>query len=166
MHITDSLLARDEPLLGRFCDSLRHIDGQQDVGRDAFGRPRSALARQLGYKQFQYFGGMSARFIFGCALVDLGYLNSVFVYVVDTTTGETFKRSLRRPGHWGMTLAGNPVEGISVFSGGGVEVRQAYHADPREKSLLVRVGDQLRIEAVMPVVVAMPRSTTMRRSAT
>ncbi|MEL0028119.1 MAG: DUF2804 family protein, partial [Perlucidibaca sp.] len=162
MHPADSLLHDGTPLLGRFSDSLRHADGRQDIGRDAFGRPRSALARQLGYKQFQYFGGMSARFIFGCALVDLGYLNSVFVYVVDTTTGETFKRSLRRPGHRGMTLADNPVEGVSLFRAGDVEASQAYRAEPREKSLRVQVGDDLLIEARMPEAAFEPMSLCTR----
>lgn len=162
MHATDRLLNQDEPLFGRFADSLRHVHGQQDVGRDAFGRPRSALARKLGYKQFQYFGGMSERFIFGCALVDLGYLNSVFVYIVDTETGETFKRSLRRPGHWGLTLADNPIEGVSLFEAGDVEASQAYRDSPREKSLFVRVGDQLNIEASMPEAGFEPMSLCTR----
>lgn len=162
MHATDTLLSRDEPLLGRFPDSLRHINGRQDIGRDAFGRPRSALARQFGYKQFQYFGGMSRRFIFGCALVDLGYLNSIFVYIVDTETGETFKRSLRRPGQIGMTLADNPVEGVSLFQAGDVEASQAYREAPREKSLFVRVGDQLNIEASMPEAGFEPMSLCTR----
>ncbi len=162
MHATDTLLVDDEPLLGRFSGSLRYIDGQRDIGRNAFGRPRSALARSLGYKQFQYFGGMSSRFIFGCALVDLGYLNSAFVYIVDTTTGETFKRSLRRPGHWGMTLADNPVEGVSLFEAGRVEVSQIYREDPREKSLFVRVGNELNIEATMPEAGFEPMSLCTR----
>ncbi|PQA50197.1 DUF2804 domain-containing protein [Amnimonas aquatica] len=156
------LLQDDEPRFGRFSDSLRHADGRADAGRDAFGRARGALARELGYKQFQYFGGMSDTLIFGCALVDLGHSNSVFVYVVDTATGEIFKRSLKRPGHWGMTLADNPVAGRSHFRGGDVEASQHYRESPRGKSLSVRVGDELEIEADMAETAFEPMSLCTR----
>ena len=61
----DTLFDGGQPRFGRYADSLRRIDPAEDDQRDAFGRPRSRLARALGYKQFQYFGGMSRDLIFG-----------------------------------------------------------------------------------------------------
>ena len=84
---TRQLLRDGLPQFGFFADSLDDADGREDRSCDAFGQPRSALAKAMQYKQFQYFGGMSGRFIFGCALVDLGYCNSVFAYLFDADSG-------------------------------------------------------------------------------
>lgn len=151
MIVADSerLLLDGLPRFGRFPDSLRDADGRHDRQPDAFGRPRGRLARRFAYKRFQYFGGTSERLLFGCALADLGYAASVFVYVFDTRSRELFEHSVRLPGWDRMALSDNPVDGVSRAAGKGWEVRMHYHDAPRRKTLEVRVGDRLRIEAEM-----------------
>lgn len=146
----DHLLANGLPRLGRFRDSLRQADGRGDLMPDAFGRPRSWLSRQTGYKQFQYFGGMSGRLLFGCALADLGYLSSVFLYAFDTRDGRLLEESIRLPGWHRMRLSDNPVSGVSEAAGKGWQVRMDYDAAPRCKRLRLSLGDRLRIDAAMP----------------
>lgn len=149
-HPARQLLLNGLPQWGFFDDSVVDADGRDDIMLDAFGQPRSSLDRALKYKQFQYFGGMSERFIFGCALIDLGYCNSVFAYLFDTTTGELFSRSQRRPGHLGMSLSSSPVSGISRYKAGELFVEQIYEAEPRCKTLHLRIGNSLSLEARMP----------------
>lgn len=156
------LQADGRPRYGLFADSLSCADGRADLSRDAFGRQRSALARRLGYKQFQYFGGMSRDIIFGCALVDLGYANSVFFYVVDTRSGERFERVIRKPGHVGMQLADNPVDGSSHYRAGNVSISQTYVGTPRSKRLQLTAGDVLEIDALMPEAGFEPMSLCTR----
>ena len=158
-----ALLGADgRPRYGRFDDSLDDADGRADSSRDAFGRQRGALARRLRYKQFQYFGGMSRDLVFGCALVDLGYANNVFFYVVDMHSGERYERVLRKPGGSGMTLAGNPVDGRSEYRAGAVTVSQTYIGEPRAKRLRLQDGDRLEIDALMPEAGFEPMSLCTR----
>lgn len=156
------LLQNGRVQFGYFNDSVWDADGRDDQTPDAFGKPRSSLDKTLKYKQFQYFGGMSQRFIFGCALVDLGYCNSVFAYLFDTESGELFSRSVKRPYHLGMTLSTSPVEGESRFHAGDLRVVQAYEASPRVKTLSLHIGDELHIQAQMPESGFQPMSLSTR----
>lgn len=158
----ESLFTQGQPRFGRFADSVQRIDPALDDQRDAFGHARGLLARHLGYKQFQYFGGMSRDLIFGCALIDLGYLNSVFLYVFDRHSGEKLTHSVRLPGHLGMTLSQSPVEGESRLQSGDLNIVQRYQGTPRSKSLRVRWGDTLSIDADMPETGFEPMSLCTR----
>lgn len=163
MKLPAQQLLRDGlPQLGFFADSVADADGRHEASLDAFGQPRAALAKALQYKQFQYFGGMSERFIFGCALVDLGYCNTVFAYLFDTNSGELFSRSVKRPGHLGMSLSSSPVSGISRFQAGDLTVEQTYEGEPRCKSLSLRIGDELSLRARMPEAGFEPMSLCTR----
>lgn len=163
MKLPSHQLLRDGlPQFGFFSDSLENADGRSDRSCDAFGQARSALAKAVQYKQFQYFGGMSERFIFGCALVDLGYCNTVFAYLFDANSGKLFSRSVKRPGHLGMSLSPSPVSGVSHFQAGDLTVEQAYEADPRCKSIHLHIGDELRLTARMPETGFEPMSLCTR----
>ena len=156
------LLNQGRIQFGHFEDSVWNANGRDDLTPDAFGVPRNALDKALKYKQFQYFGGMSQRFIFGCAMVDLGYCNTVFAYLFDTTTGELFSRSVRRPYHLGMSLSTSPVEGESRFCAGDLSVVQGYEANPRVKTLTLKLGTELSIQARMPEAGFQPMSLSTR----
>jgi len=156
------ILRNGQIQFGYFEDSVLDANGRHDITPDAFGRRRSALDKALKYKQFQYFGGMSQRFVFGCALIDLGYCNSVFAYLFDTNTGELFSRSIKRPGHVGMSLSTSPVAGQSAFNAADLTVLQGYEAEPRVKTLRLQIGDELFIDARMPETGFQPMSLTTR----
>tara|TARA_R110001599_G_scaffold22499_10_gene83082 strand:+ start:660 stop:1706 length:1047 start_codon:yes stop_codon:yes gene_type:complete len=143
-----ALLHAGSPLFGQFKDSLRHVQGQLDTSLDAFGHSRSAFARRLGYKQFQFFGGMSEELVFGCALVSLGHSCSAFIYAVDMRTGERFEHSSMRPGSMGMSLSDNPREGSSHCQMGRLQVEQRYFDQPRQKQLKVSIGEEFVLEAL------------------
>jgi hypothetical protein len=142
------LLHAGMPLFGQFNDSLRKVQGQNDTSLSAFGQPRSALARRLGYKQFQFFGGMSEELVFGCALVSLGHSCSAFIYAVDMRTGERFEHNALRPGSIGMSLSDNPREGSSTCQMGRLQVQQGYQDQPRQKNLSVSIGDEFLLNAI------------------
>ena len=150
MTVERLLDPRGRPRLGRFAGSLQDADGRHDTTPDAFGRQRGRLARQLTYKQFQYFGGMSRDLIFGCALIDLGYASSVFWYVVDARTGEREEQVVRLPGRLGLSMSASPVSGESRHRSRGLQIVQRYQDAPRSKQLVLEAGDRLFIDAVMP----------------
>lgn len=157
-----ALLSHGQPRFGQFADSLRHIHGHKDASLDAFGKSRGMLARRVGYKQFQFFGGMSQQLVFGCALVSLGHSCSAFVYAVDMRTGERFEHRAMRPGALGISLSDNPREGHSHCHMGALHVEQHYHDQPRQKRLVVRLGKTLNLDAISHEQAFQPMSLCTR----
>jgi hypothetical protein len=145
-----ALVANGRPRFGQFSGSLRNINHGDFRLHTPFGKRAGRLANWLGFKQFQYFGGMSEKLIFGCALAHLRHTGIAFVYVHNLETGELFSRSIRSPLGIGMTLADNPVSGESRFKWGSADIRMGYQAAPRQKSLEVKIGDDFHLRAVMP----------------
>lgn len=157
-----ALISNGRPRFGRFSDSLRDINAAGFRLHTPFGKPAGRVSNWLGFKQFQYFGGMSGRLIFGCALAHLRHIGVAFVYVHDLDTGELFSRSWRTPFGLGLSLADNPVQGESRFRLPGVDIRMGYQESPREKTLQVRIGNTLNIDARMPETGFEPMSICTR----
>lgn len=145
-----SLISHGQPRFGQFSDSLSTINHADFQLHTPFGKPANFLSNWMGFKQFQYFGGMSERFIFGCALAHLRHVGVAFVYVYDTQTQRLFSRSYRSPLGVGLLLSSNPVNGSSRFWLPGVDIRMGYQAAPREKTLSIALGSSLKIDATMP----------------
>lgn len=160
------LIVNGQPRLGQFSDSLPLINHRDFTLQTPFGKKASLLDQWLGFKQFQYFGGMSDTLVFGCALAHLRHMGVAFVYVVDMHTGQLFSRSYRSPLGIGMALSESAVEGQSHFRLPGVDIRMGYQGLPRQKSLLVRLGDMLEIDATMPEAGFEPMSICTRTAYT
>jgi hypothetical protein len=156
------LIVNAQPRFGQFSDSLNEINHHDFRLHTPFGKPASRMANWIGFKQFQYFGGMSERFIFGCALAHLRHIAVAFVYVHDMQTGTLFSRSYRRPLGLGMTLTDNPVSGMSHFHLPGVDIRMGYQASPREKTVNITLGKDFILNARMPETGFEPMSLCTR----
>ncbi|MDI1302941.1 MAG: DUF2804 domain-containing protein [bacterium] len=157
-----ALIVNGTPRFGQFSDSLRDIRHRDFRLHTPFNKPAGRFANWMGFKQFQYFGGMSGKLIFGCALAHLRHVGVAFVYVHDLETGALFSRSYRSPLGLGMSLCDNPVSGESRFRLPGVDIRMGYQASPREKTLSIKLGTQLTIDARMPETGFEPMSLCTR----
>lgn len=160
------LIVNGRPRVGQFSDSLSSINHQDFILETPFGKQANRLSQWLGFKQFQYFGGMSDTLVFGCALAHLRHMGVAFVYVVDMRTGELFSRSYRSPLGIGMAMSENPVDGQSHFRLPGVDIRMGYQGSPRQKTLFVRLGDLLEIDTAMPETGFEPMSICTRTAYT
>lgn len=160
------LIVNGRPRFGQFSDSLSVVNHRDFTLETPFGKAANRLDQWLGFKQFQYFGGMSDTLVFGCALAHLRHMGVAFVYVVDMRTGELFSRSYRSPLGLGMAMSDNPVEGLSRFRLPGVDIRMGYQGSPRQKMLFVRLGDMIEIDAAMPETGFEPMSICTRAAYT
>lgn len=124
---TDGLVDdRGRVRLGRFEHTLARINGRSASRLNAMGRPAGRLARHFGYKQFQYFGLISERFLLGCALADTAWLGVAFVYLYDTATGELKEWTWKRPLGRALHLSASPRRGESRLDGKNVSLCMAY----------------------------------------
>lgn len=137
---------------GPFARTPHRINGRDYDYRTPLGAAQGPWARHFHYKQFQYFGVLSDQVLAGCALAHTGYLGLAFVYVYDTASGRMTSETVRLPLAHGLHLSESPVNGDSLCTARGTEIRMAYReaADGSlEKSLRVRTARGIVIDAAV-----------------
>ena len=146
-----SLVSGDGQIdFGIYPDTLAHINGRDYDYRRPMGNAASAWQRRFHYKQFQYFGVVSDRFLAGCAFADTAWIGLVFVYVFDTRSGKLHEYTWRSPLARELSLSDSPLHGESSFRRGSTTIRLGYNdsAGSRTKTLTVDTPE-LKIEASM-----------------
>jgi hypothetical protein len=102
-------------------------------------------------KRWDYYGVTTPTHFFSATIGDIGYLGSVFVYLIDLATGEFHEETLTIPLAKGITLPRNSAEGASVFNNG--RVRLHFRAEPEARKLSVNWpsfgGHDLSAEATL-----------------
>src|SRR5262245_34304714 len=78
--------AAGEVRFGLFRMPIVRVNADDYRLTDPFGRPRGRLARRFAYKQFQFLGALSEDLVFGCAIADLRFVATAFVYAWDPRT--------------------------------------------------------------------------------
>jgi len=86
-------------------------------------------------KRWDYYGVTTPTHFFSATIGDIGYLASIFVYLIDLATGEYHEETLTIPLARGITLPRNSTKGESVFDNGKVRLR--FHAEPEARKLAV-----------------------------
>ena len=144
-----ALIINGQPRFGYFDDALSTINSQDFVYETPFGSQRADWQKWLGFKEFQYFGGMSNQLIFGCAIAHLRYVAVAFVYVYDIEKRDLWSKSWRSPLGLGFSLASNSLNGETHFKIPAlVDIKLNYQDHPRQKTLIIKCKE-LHIEARM-----------------
>ena len=101
---------------------------------DPFGRPRGRLGRHFAFKQFQFLGALSEELVFGCAIADLKYVGTSFVYCYAPKTRRFAEYSFKRPLALGTTFTTTPETGTTTFRAGRTTIVMDTIAHPRGRS--------------------------------
>src|SRR6266436_3668577 len=83
--------------LGIFAEPIEEVNYRDFDLRDPFGRRVGRLRRHLAFKQFQFLGALSEDVVFGCAIADLKYVSTAFVYVYQPKTRRFLESSFQQP---------------------------------------------------------------------
>ncbi len=122
---------------GLFAEPIQHVNHRDFVWTDPFGRPRGRLARHVGFKQFQFLGGLSEGLVFGCAVADLKWVATAFVYAYAPETrrlGAVSRQSLfARAARFDQ----HPESGTTTFAAGGTRIRMEAAPATRTRQLVV-----------------------------
>ena len=138
--------AEGRPRFGIFDDALE-VNVADYVHRTPMGGRAGRLASWMGYKRFQYFGVLSEELLFGCAVADFRHTAVAFVYVFEPGRGMHVEHTSRAPFGVGMRLSSSPVNGRSTFRLGRFEVDFGYADAPRRKSIRLKLGNELEVDA-------------------
>ncbi len=105
-----------------------------DCNLEYAGRQPRALYRKLRLKRWDYYAVATPGLFFSVTLADIGYVGTVFAYVVDYT-GEIREETLVIPLARGIKLERNADSGKSRFNNGRVRVR--FGSTPEERRVRV-----------------------------
>jgi len=86
-------------------------------------------------KRWDYYGVTTPTHFFSATIGDIGYLGSIFVYLIDLTTGDYHEETLTIPLARGITLPRNSAEGESVFDDGKVRLHFRTETEARRLSV-------------------------------
>lgn len=91
--------------------------------------------QRLRAKRWDYYGVTTPTHFFSATIGDIGYLGSIFVYLIDLATGDLHEETLTIPLARGIALPRNSTQGTSVFDNG--KVRLHFCAEPLARRLSV-----------------------------
>jgi len=142
--MSSRLINRDGDLrVGIFGEPIDEVNYRDFDLRTPFGRRAGRLRRHFAFKQFQFLGALSDTVVFGCAIADLKYVNTAFVYVYEPATRRFHEASFRMPLSAGVHCDQYPETGSASFHSGGNHIVMtvstpsglAPRSDQRERSI-------------------------------
>jgi hypothetical protein len=139
--------ARGEVRLGIFAAPIAEVNHRDFALTDPFGRPVGRLRRHFAFKQFQFLGGLCDALVFGCALADIRYAGTAFVYCWEPATRRYAEASFQRPLALGMRCTDTPETGTATFHAGRTSIEMTGVATPRQRHLVACTG-AIAIDAV------------------
>jgi len=134
--------------LGIFTQPIHEVNHGDCTLTDPFGSPIGRIRRHFAFKQFQFLGALSERLVFGCAIADVKYLATAFVYFYEPESRKLSEHSFKLPLGIGARLDQRPEDGTASFGSGGNRIVMTGSRNPRERRLSVRLTGGASVEAV------------------
>jgi len=138
---------RGDVRLGIFAEAILDVNHADFDLTDPFGRRVGPLRRRFAYNQFQFLGGLCDTLVFGCALADVKYAGTAFVYCYEPPARRFADASFQRPLALGMHHPQTPETGTASFRSGATSIEMTGVAAPRQRRLVVRTK-RIAIDAV------------------
>ena len=132
---------------GIFSESVDEVNYRDFALTDPFGRGVGRLRRHFAFNQFEFLGAVSEELVFGCAIADVKYAGTVFVYAYEPPTGRVHERSFQRPLARGIAVDQRPESGQACFRAGGNAIEMRGNTAPRHRHLSVRLADGFEVDA-------------------
>jgi hypothetical protein len=139
--------AHGEVRLGIFAEPVAEVNYRDYALTTPFGRPAGRWARHFGFNQFQFLGALSEDLVVGCAIADIRYVGTAFVYLYDPASRRLVEHSVRTPLGRGVEFDQAPESGRASLRARGVEIDMRSGAAPAHRRLAARLPDGSSIEA-------------------
>ncbi len=133
--------------LGIFSEPIADVNHRDYALTTPFGRPAGRWARHFGFNQFQFLGALCDDLVFGCAVADIKYVGTAFVYLYDPKARRLDEHSYRAPLGRGISFDQAPETGRAAVARRGVEIEMTSGASPLYRRLVARFAGGDSIEA-------------------
>ncbi len=132
---------------GVFSDPVQEINHRDFRLTDPFDRPVGRLRRHFSFNQFQFLGALSEDLIFGCAIADVKYIGSAFLYFYEPETQRYAGFSFKSPLALGLRADQLPETGSTSFRSGANRFEMSSDGSPPERRLTVALGNRVAVDA-------------------
>ncbi|MBI3785458.1 MAG: DUF2804 domain-containing protein [Deltaproteobacteria bacterium] len=133
--------------LGIFPEPIDEVNYRDFNLVDELDRRVGRLRRYFAFNQFEFLGAVSEQLVFGCALADVKYAGTAFVYAYDPSTRQFIKHSFQQPLARGIWFNQRPESGASELRVGQNFIQLRGSERPRARYLQVRLSDGFHIDA-------------------
>jgi len=134
--------------LGVFAEPIHEVNHRDCELTDPFGSPVGRLRRHFAFKQFQFLGALSEQLVFGCAIADVKYVATAFVYFYEPATRRLSEYSFKLPLGIGARLDQRPEDGTASFRSGKNRIVMSGSTSPRERKLTIHLASGVFAEAL------------------
>jgi hypothetical protein len=97
--------------------------------------PLFQLWQPMRIKRWDYYGITTPTHFFSFTVSDVGYLASIFAYVIEFETGIYHEETLTIPLAKGVSLPRNSTDGVSIFDNGKVRLKFSVAGETRKISV-------------------------------
>ncbi len=132
---------------GIFAEPIEEVNHRDFPLFDEMDRRVGWLRRRFAFNQFEFLGGISEQLVFGCAVADVKYAGTAFVYAYDPATRWIIERSFQRPLAAGLWFDQQPESGTTEFRSGRDFIQMRGTIQPRTRHLEVHLRDGFEINA-------------------
>jgi len=133
--------------LGIFAEPIDEVNYRDFELLNPFGTRAGRLRRHFAFNQFQFLGALSEHLVFGCAIADIKYVGTAFVYCYEPATRRFAEYSFRQPLARGMRVDQFPETGVSSFRAGGNRIEMTASARPRQRRLVAHLSSGVAVDA-------------------
>ncbi|HYC00760.1 MAG TPA: DUF2804 domain-containing protein [Candidatus Limnocylindrales bacterium] len=139
---------RGDARFGVFTEPVLEVNYRDFALLSPHDRPRGAVARHFGFNQFQFLGGLSPALLFGCAIADIKYVATAFVYFYEPATRRFSEFSFRSPLGVCCRFDQRPEDGSTTFRSGGNHFAMTATHHPQQRHLWVKLAGGVEIDAL------------------
>lgn len=132
---------------GIFASPIDEVNFRDFPLRTPMGKPAGWWLRRFGFNQFQFLGALCDDLVFGCALADIKYAATAFVYFFEPSTRRLAEHSFQSPLARGIEMDQFPETGQAAFHARGLEIEMTSGASPAFRHLRVRLPNGDAIDA-------------------
>ncbi len=132
---------------GIFAEPIDEVNHRDFELTTPFGRRVGALRRHFAFNQFEFLGALGEDLVFGCAIANVKYAGTAFVYAYDPRTRHFDEFSLRTPLALGFTNDQFPERGSATVQIGRRRIHMSGASRPPQRRLCVDLPGKMAIDA-------------------
>ena len=146
----DKLIRPDgQPQYGCFTQSMKEINHADFDYRTVMDRPASRLQKHFGLNQFQFLTVQSDRYVLACAIADVRYAATAFIYLFDSESRTMSTQRFTQPMGLRCQLSNQPHNGRSYFIKGRNQFEIIATDAPNQYHLTARLNKQIAVDLVL-----------------
>lgn len=133
--------------VGIFAGPIAEVNYRDYALATALGRPAGRWARYFGFKQFQFLGALSEELVFGCAIANVRYAGTAFLYLYEPSSKRMAEHSFQVPLGFRAEFDQAPETGRASFRSRAIEITMTSGDTPRHRHLVLRLGESVSVDA-------------------